>query len=517
MASDLIFQKLKNQKALDALRYMELRAIFRRWAAADTRETTRFEEKEPQLYPMMMAAAAAVLLPAALKKILDPRATYASAYSLLHTTLSKNVVKNIDVLTDGFWLLLRPAFLSVRERIESAHAQESTDPHSIRPPDFPDSVISQVIRPLEPFSRYLNQLKTCDVDRWRDVNLRFYDYGPLPVTHENVPRKSYLSANYICNRGHRHQKAPNTMAAAMKQNRAGCPYCTNALPLAGYNTLAETDPSLATEWHPSLNKTATPSDIIAGGNSRKYWWLCPRGHAYQETPNNLSRSDRRHCPYCSGRLPIPGETTLDVTNPRLASEWATELNHDLTPGMVSEGSGRKVWWLCPNGHSYLADIASRKRTGCPYCANLKVWRGYNDLATTHPRLAAEWHPTLNDDLKPTDIVAGTNRKIWWLCPRQHAYQSAVYSRAAAGKKGCPYCANQRIWPGYNDLATVAPGVASQWKYDANAGLKPIDVGAGTPRKVWWICPEGHSYQAAVNGRVAGSGCPECFRLKRARH
>lgn len=185
--------------------------------------------------------------------------------------------------------------------------------------------------------------------------------------------------------------------------------------------------------------------------------------------------------------------------------------------MVSEGSGKKVWWLCPNGHSYLAGIASRKRTGCPYCANLRVWRGYNDLATTHPRLAAEWHPTLNDVLKPTDIVAGTNRKIWWLCPQQHAYQSAVYSRAGAGTRGCPYCANHRILPGDNDLATLAPDLALQWDYEANAGLGPTDVGAGTSRKVWWICAEGHSYRAAVNGRVAGSGCPECFRLKRAGH
>lgn len=516
VAADLIFQRLRNQKALDAPRYMELRAIFRRWSAADSRETASFEDLEPRLYPLMMATSVAVLRPAELKKILDPRATYASAYKMLHTALSKHVLRNTEVLTDAFWMLLRPAFLSVRERIESGHTPVSLDPHSIRIPDVSDLAINQVMRPLEPFSRYLDQLETCDADRWQDLNQRLYDYGPLPVIHEKVPKKSSAPANYICERGHRHQKAPNTMASAMKQNRKGCPYCTNALPLAGYNTLAETNPSLATEWHPSLNNPVTQSDIIAGGNSTKYWWLCPRGHTYRETPNNLSRPDRRHCPYCSGRLPIPGETTLDVTNPRLASEWATELNGSLTPAMASEGSGMKVWWLCPKGHTYLAKIALRKRTGCPYCANLKVWRGYNDLATTHPRLAAEWHPTLNTDLKPTDIVAGTHRRIWWLCPRHHAYQSAVDSRASTAS-GCPYCANQRIWPGYNDLATVASGVASQWHYDANVGLKPTDVGAGTPRKVWWLCPAGHSYQAAVNGRVAGSGCPECYRLKRARH
>lgn len=434
--ADAIFRRLRNRKALDALRYMEVRAIFRRWTAANRRESRTFEEQEPQLYPLMMAATAAILQPAGLKRILDPRATYASAYNLLHTTLSR-YADNVEVLTDGFWLLLRPAFLSLREWIESSAARQSTDRHALAIPDFPDTVMTQIIRPLEPFSRYLDQLNTCDVDRWRDMNQRLYDYGPLPVTHENVPKESSAPANYICTRGHRHQKAPNTMAFALKQNRSGCPYCTNALPLAGYNTLAETNPLLATEWHPTLNAPVSPSDIVAGSNSRQYWWLCPEGHTYLETPNNLSRPDRRNCPYCSGRQPIPAVTTLDVTNPRLASEWLAELNGDLTPGMVSEGSGRKVWWLCPDDHSYLARIGSRKSTGCPYCANLKVW------------------------------------------------------------------------PGHNDLATLAPSVAAQWDYQANLGLQPPDVGAGSPRKVWWLCLEGHSFQAAINKRVAGSGCPVC--------
>lgn len=515
--ADVTFRRLRNRNALDALRYMEVRAVFQRWTALNRGENRIFEEQEPQLYPLMMAATAAVLQPANLKGILDPRTTYASAYNLLHATLSRCIADNVEVLADGFWLLLRPAFLSVREWVESGHAGKSGDRHALPVPDFPDAVANQIIRPLEPFSRFLDQLKTCNADRWRDLNQRLYDYGPLPVTHENVPMESSLSANYICARGHHHQKPPNTMALAMKQNRSGCPYCTNFLPLAGYNTLAETNPVLATEWHPTLNAPVTPSDVIAGSNSRKYWWLCPEGHTYQKTPHTLSRPDRWNCPYCSGRLPIPGVTTLAVRNPRLAAEWAAGLNGDLTPAMVSEGSGIKVWWLCPNGHSYPAEIASRKQTGCPYCANLKVWRGYNDLKTTHPELASEWHSTLNGDLKPTDIVAGAARKIWWLCPnKQHPYQSSVVGRAFGGR-GCPYCANQRIWPGDNDLATLAPRLASQWDYKKNANLKPTSVGAGTARKVWWLCPRGHSFQAAVNKRVAGLGCPVCFRIDRPRH
>ena len=37
----------------------------------------------------------------------------------------------------------------------------------------------------------------------------------------------------------------------------------------------------------------------------------------------------------------------------------------------------------------------------------KLIRGVNDLATTHPKLAVEWHPTKNGELKPSDVSAGS--------------------------------------------------------------------------------------------------------------
>lgn len=509
--ADLVFQRLRNQGVLDALRYMELRAIFRRWDGAGRTYDVPFGQQEPTLYPLMMAVALSILRPAALWELLDPRKTFASAYDLLHRTLSKQTAENTDVLSDGFWLLLRPAFLAVREQFGTEQVLLSADPHAIQVPDFPESVTTQVFRPLEPFSRYMDQLRTCDVNRWRNLNQRLYDFGPLPVIHESVPESSSAPANYICAKGHRHQKAPNLMAAAMKQGRVGCPYCTNALPLAGYNTLAETHPALAAQWHPTLNGAARPSDVTAGGNSKKYWWQCPLGHSYQDSPNNRSRINGTNCPYCTGRRVIPGITSLDVTHPALAREWHTELNGDLIAAMVSAGSAKKAWWLCPNKHAYRAEINQRARTGspsgCPYCANRKLLVGYNDLRTTHPELAAEWHPTLNAGLSPTDIVAGTGRKIWWQCPAQHAYESAASSRVSG--RGCPYCANVRIWQGFNDLETLAPNVAAQWDHARNSSLTPAEVGAGSPRKAWWLCPLGHSFQSAINQRFKGSGCPYC--------
>mgnify|MGYP000417604332 CR=1 FL=1 len=116
----------------------------------------------------------------------------------------------------------------------------------------------------------------------------------------------------------------------------------------------------------------------------------------------------------------------------------------LRPENVSPNSNRKVWWLCPLGHAWKATVTSRSRegAGCPFCAGRKVWPGFNDLETVEPKVAAQWHPTLNGQLTPRMVTAGSRRKVWWQCPEGHVWKAVVYSRAGKRKCGCPVCAGR---------------------------------------------------------------------------
>jgi hypothetical protein len=92
------------------------------------------------------------------------------------------------------------------------------------------------------------------------------------------------------------------------------------------------------------------------------------------------------------------------------------------------------------------------------------------------------------------------------------WQCAVGGRE---KQGCPFCANMRV-SSTNSLAAVAPKVAAEWHPTENGELTPHDVIAGTPRRVWWKCPEGsdHEWQATVANRVVSStGCPFCVNRR----
>jgi hypothetical protein len=54
-------------------------------------------------------------------------------------------------------------------------------------------------------------------------------------------------------------------------------------------------------------------------------------------------------------------------------------------------------------------------------------------------------------------------------------------------------------------------VAEQWHTELNGGLTPEMVIPGSKKKVWWVCPSGHVWKAAIYSRATGrkTGCPVC--------
>lgn len=278
------------------------------------------------------------------------------------------------------------------------------------------------------------------------------------------------------------------------------------------NCLANKHPHLAEQWDYARNGGRTPETVLGYG-SDKHWWLCGRDHpSYEASVTNRAYGDRTGCPYCSGRLPIPGETDLATTHPLLCREWDMGLNGGLAPVQVKAGTGRKVWWRCSLDHPYEASPSKRtaaKPTGCPYCSGYKVLAGFNDLATVRPDVAAQWHPTKNGDLTPQQITAFNGAKVWWLCPLGHAYDIRVGDRTGKRPQNCPFCSGKRVLVGFNDLWTLHPAIASEWHPTKNGSLTPQHITAGSNKKVWWRCSLGHAYDTEPYNRVSGDDCPFC--------
>ena len=202
-----------------------------------------------------------------------------------------------------------------------------------------------------------------------------------------------------------------------------------------------------------------------------------------------------------------------VGREELLEQWNTARNGALTPLDVTHGSHKRVWWKCARGHEWQAMVKSRvERNECPLCANKVTVPGVNDLGTTHPQLAQQWHPEKNGTLTPQDVVSGTNRKVWWLCAHGHTWKATVASRVKGSD--CPVCAGKVVIAGENDLASRFPQIAAQWDDTQNGELKPDEVTHYSNRRVWWRCPLGHTWKTTVASRTAsGSGCPYCTGRK----
>jgi len=61
----------------------------------------------------------------------------------------------------------------------------------------------------------------------------------------------------------------------------------------------------------------------------------------------------------------------------------------------------------------------------------------------------------------------------------------------------------------NSLLGKYPKLSKQWHPTKNLSIKPDMVKPNTNKKFWWQCEKGHEWQANVNSRTRGVGCPYC--------
>jgi len=324
--------------------------------------------------------------------------------------------------------------------------------------------------------------------------------SPLTICHPQIAMEadgwdpsqyfagSSKKMSWICPSGHQFE----TRISHRTTGKSLCPVCSNHKVLVGFNDLLTTHPEIAKQaegWDPTT--------VIAGTHSKKKW-KCSESHIYESQVVTRTGIEKTGCPFCANKRVLRGFNDLLTINPEIAKQaegW--------DPSSVVAGSAVKKKWRCPKGHIYTAQIASRTRelnTDCPVCSNSSVLVGFNDLETTHPHVAKEAH-----EWNPQSLVAGSNLKRKWKCPKGHVYTSIVASRTGRSS-GCSVCINHELLCNFNDLATTHPDLAKEAD-----GWDAQTVMAGSKVKKKWRCPKGHSYFSAINLRSGPlkTGCTIC--------
>ena len=242
---------------------------------------------------------------------------------------------------------------------------------------------------------------------------------------------------------------------------------------------------------------------------------------------------------------VPRWRSLAALRPDLAAELHPTRNDGLDPCALGPHATAEVWWRGPDcGHEWRMSPKLRSRgRGCPICGRQRTIAASmarsqlpcspeRSLAVRYPELLAEWHPTLNGDLDPRTVAAGSERKVWWRCAEcGHDWAAAINDRTrtptrrrsslGGGPHGCPACARTRhiarqakraIPPRERSFGTLYPDLVCEWHPTRNGDLNPYLVKPYSERKVWWRCAQcGHDWQATPGTRTHSprGGCRTC--------
>ena len=313
---------------------------------------------------------------------------------------------------------------------------------------------------------------------------------------------------WLCERGHEYKAKINN-----RVNGLGCPYCSGAKPLKGFNTLADIFPQILLEWDYEKN-IKTPYDYLPSTKDKVFLICSKCGYKHESIINKVNRSFKsgnNGCPVCSKKVLITNVNDFKTKYPMLAQEWDYEKNKT-KPEDYSASSIENVWWVCKScNNSWLDTINHRvyRNSSCLFCSSRKkkLLVGFSDLATTNPEILNEWDYEKNI-IKPQDVTNRSRKKVYWICNKGHSYYQEINSHIKGF--GCKYCSGHDVLKGFNDLQSKYPKLIEEWNKTKNINITPDMIMSGTNKKVWWKCSEcGKEWQSSICGRAANSGKTTC--------
>lgn len=269
-----------------------------------------------------------------------------------------------------------------------------------------------------------------------------------------------------CTKGldHEWQASPHSLYELCLHGKTVCPFCANRK-VSVTNSLATLYPEIASQWHPTLNGSLTPSRVLPT-SSLSVWWKCDKGenHVWQRLIRNRTHprsSIEDKCPFCVGA--DKESNSLATCRPDLAAEWDYERNGALTPHNVSKSSSKKVWWICPVGHHYQCTVYNRgstHNTNCPICSGRNV---IDSTKLSGHALLMDFFDTKKNvgvDLNKVSVLS--KKQLFWRCPeslydeskKDHHWRCSVYDMTNVFNCECPICTNSPFFGDHSKLPSV---------------------------------------------------------------
>ena len=108
-------------------------------------------------------------------------------------------------------------------------------------------------------------------------------------------------------------------------------------------------------------------------------------------------------------------------------------------------TGKTYEFICEQGHrfsSLVSNVFQTGKFGCPVCSGRRVLKGFNDLWTTHPKIAS----MLKDPEDGYRYNAGSNKRLIWICPDCGYEKLATPNKVTNQKSLCTVCNSDTSYP-----------------------------------------------------------------------
>lgn len=201
-------------------------------------------------------------------------------------------------------------------------------------------------------------------------------------------------------------------------------------------------------------------------------------------------------------------------NKKVLKYWDYEKNAGLDPKQITCGSEIKVYWKCPNGHSWKTRVsakANKYALPCPICDRKKN-TGRRELVSQNRKLMKYWDYEKNKNISPKTITACSYKEVYWKCEKGHSWKDTVRNKSRKGALPCPYCAGitkktERI------TIDKIEKVMKYWDDEKNKGLDPAKLYKSSNLEVYWKCENGHSWKSKIKTKSdpRALGCIYCDR------
>ena len=282
----------------------------------------------------------------------------------------------------------------------------------------------------------------------------------------------------------------------------------------------------AKDWDPTKNDKK-PRDVLKGSNQEYYFKCHDCEHDYNMLLPNVVKN--QGCPYCSGRRRCNDNNCQPCFNRSFASQEKAKFWHDIKNGNtkprdVATSGNSCYWFKCEDcNHDFSMNLSNIKAgSWCSYCCepcqklceDESCEHCFNNSFASQEK-AKFWHDTKNGNIKPRDMIKGSEKPCWFKCEDCNHDFSMSLSNIKAGS-WCSYCCEpcQKLCEDESCEHCFNNSFASQekvkfWHDTKNGNTKPRYLLKNSNKKFWFKCNCGHDFETTLSQVNCGCWCPYC--------